>query len=430
MLVIDDIEKALLGSILLDAETLLSVIQSIDPDDFYQTTHQKIYRAIIEQRNSNEPVDFLSVYNRLSNLPFDIFSQLYASALPTSVEYLARLIRDASNRRIAVAILKESMDVLNQPTTDLEAQVEALSSDLVSLIAKNGAAELISAGLVQTLRNIEDKANRTTMLCGLSALDDIAGGMHPGDCWVIAGRTSMGKSSLAETICLNVARAGNVAAYVSLEGNSENLRCRLLSIDSGVWMRRIKSGKLRDIDYPLITDSAARLGQLPIYTYDGEYRWEKIKANIEMLKLKDQRLAVVFIDYLGLARAAGFRERWAEIAYISAEFKRLCVSLNIVGVMLCQINRQTEGRKDHRPTLGDLRDSGAVEQDADVALLLYRPSYYQEDDDETLAQISIAKNRDGATGNVELEFDAPCVRFRDRVVRDDWRDVTEPQRSE
>jgi len=413
-----EIEKALLGGILLDSDILPTVIGKLDPDDFYLDTHRRVYRGIIQQKNDALPIDYLSVFERVGDMAFGEFFTLYDAALPGHAVYFAGKIKEAAVRRELQKMLQASLRELGTPGVDLESEVSYLSGDFVKLMAKNTGACGVGDEMVETLKTIENKGSRTIMKTGLRGLDGLVGGMFRGDYWVIAGRTSMGKSSCAETICLNVAAAGFPTVYVSIEGSNESLRQRLLAIQSGVWMSRIKSGYLRDIDFPKLSYAAGVIAKLPIYTYDAESKWEKIKAQIELLKFKDPSLAVVFLDYLGLMSAGGFKNRWDEIGFISSDFKRLCVRLNVCGVMVCQINRQTENRKDHKPTLADLRDSGAIEQDADLIALLYRPHYYDKSESRTLAEVGVAKNRDGSTGTVEMSFDAECVRFRDRMEDD------------
>jgi len=271
--------------------------------------------------------------------------------------------------------------------------------------------------MVKTLKKIESQETELFMKIGYPSIDHMIGGMALGESWLIAGRSSMGKSALALNCAFAMARAGYGVAYVSVEGTNHSQRCRLLSMYTNVPLRLIRTGKMNDHEVPKVAHAAGVVSNLEcFYISDNESRWDKIKANIQTRKIKEPKMGVVFIDHIGLITVGGrYRPRQEEVSFISADAKRLAVSANMCVVMVCQLNREVEKRKgNHRPVLSDLRESGSLEQDADVVLMLYRPSYYGESKDKTLAEIGIVKNREGMTGTVEMHFTGECVRFGER----------------
>jgi replicative DNA helicase len=212
-----------------------------------------------------------------------------------------------------------------------------------------------------------------------------------------------------------MARAGYTVCYVIAEGTRHSLMCRLIAIYSGVDLSGIRTGKLKDVEYSKIAHAAGIISQLKLYMIE-ETRWVKIRAHVQALKLQTAELAGVFFDYIGLIEVSrNYREREREVAFLSADIKRLAKDLNIICFPLVQLNREVEKRKDHRPILSDLRESGAIEQDADCVLFPYRPAYYGEKCDfPTDAEVAISKNREGATGVAEVKFESSCVRFSER----------------
>lgn len=406
-------EKILLGSIMYAEEVLPKAISKLEPDDFYLATHRKIFCGIIEQANSGDLVDFISVFDRVTGMEFSYFTDLNECRLPSHVDYLVNKIIAASRRRKAQQILQAAMDALGSYDTDIVAEFQNMSDEVVAMVANDGRIESIAEGMIETLKEIENRAERKIVRTGFSALDMVVGGFFPGAYWVVAGRTSMGKSSFCQNLMLNCVKKGNSAAYVSVEGDNMELRRRLLAIESRVPISRIDSGNIDGTQPIEISSASGRISDLPIYYIDKETLWPRIKARIELLKFRCPQLAVVFVDYLGDVHLQGYKNRWDEIGEISRQFKHLCTTLKIAGVMACQINRATEGRKKHEPTMADLRDSGSVEQNADVVLLMYRPGYYDKKADQTEVKIGVAKQRNGPTGVLELKFDGPCLRFYD-----------------
>lgn len=407
-------EKALLGSAILDEDKLPLILSSLDEEHFYDPQNQRIFRAIIVQSNSGEPVDFLSIWEGLDRPPFSMIEGLYDAALPGHTEYFIKKLKDAAARRRAQAILQDSMNTLGHYDSDLVANFQNMNSDMVGLISRDNHMRPIgSEGMVETMKWIEGRSVDKIVRTGIHGLDNLIGGYFPGKMIVVAGRTSMGKTAFAQTLLLNLGLAKHVAGYVSVEGDNDDLKLRLLSIRSGVPLKDLINGDLDMIEADLVTKASGEIGALNIFAQDKQRNWGKIKAQIRIMKFRNPQLKVVFLDHMSVVEENRYRQRWENMSAVSAEFHGLCVELGITGVLLCQINRQTENRKDHRPTMADLRECGSVEQDADVILLLYRPAYYSKKENPEEALLSVAKQKNGPTGAVALRFEERCIRFSD-----------------
>lgn len=407
-----ELEKVILGGILLDSSVLPQVIGQLDPEDFYFPKEQRIYRAILEAHSEGIAVDFISIYDRLHDLEFSEFAKLYDYALPGSASYLAKQLKEYSRRRRAQGAMISSIESLSTPGADLSAQFEYLSEDFIRLMRQDEGTTTLVNQQITSMKRLEHQSESDLIKTGMRPLDLMLGGMQRGELWVIAGRPSMGKSALSANCALGIAGLGNLVLYVSVEGTNHSLMCRLWSIKSGIALSKIRTGNLNAMERTNLISGAEQFSELDtLYLSDTETRWDKIKANIQLLKLKEPRLSVVFIDYIGLISGNNPSDRRQELEYMSADAKRMAASLKIVMVLLIQLNRQPELRTDHRPKLSDLRESGAFEQDADIVLMLYRPGYYKQDEKDTTAELAVSKNRDGPTGVMELGFVPECVLF-------------------
>lgn len=424
-----EIEKVLLGAMLVDPSIIPIVSAGLELGDWYGPLHRRVYQRILELQAFSMPIGVVQVYDYCEDkeMPFDFFADLAEKAMPGSVEYSVRKIKDYSKRRTAQKALMESIEQMGaNPLTDLGEQYANLSQTFTQLLQEEKTLITVREQIIQTLKKIESHNEADFMKIGFPSIDRIIGGMCKGELWIVAGRSSMGKSAFAANCCLNMARANVSVAYISVEGTNHSLMCRMLSMYSGVPLRLIRTGALEGPEVNQVAHAANVISDLEMFRIaDKESRWPKIKANIQQLKIREPNLGAAFVDYLGLVDAydkpsRSIGERQSEVAYMSADAKRLAVSLNIGMVFLNQLNRDVEKRKDHRPMLSDLRESGALEQNADVVLMLYRPAYYGEKNrhgviDNTVAEVAISKNREGAVGVVDLHFKADCVRFSERI---------------
>ena len=411
-------EKAVIATLIEDPDQFPLIIGKVNPENFYEPRHKSLFFAVLAQHNEDLPIDYVSIYERVEKrIPFDVLVDISDYAMPGSIEHWIERLNAAATRRRAQELLQGAMNDFGHSDTDLIARVQNMSDDVIKLIVpRSHRIGNMSDGMIEELKAIE--AERTgaqkKIRTGIQSLDMVIGGLRPGNVVVLAGRTSMGKTALAQNMILAIAQQSFATGWVSIEGIDSELRRRFLSIESSVPITSITSGELADYEYEPLIKASAKLSELQIGYVDGETNWTKIKANIQLMKFEEPELAVVFIDHMGLIQNPGYKNRWEAIGAVSADMKILAQNLGITVVVLVQISRDTEKRKDHRPTMADLRDAGSIEQDADIIFLLYRPHYYDVKADPTMFEIAVVKQRNGPTGKISLGFKSECVRFFDR----------------
>lgn len=403
-------ERGVIGAILSEPDLLQVALAELLPEHFRFPKEQQVFKAILNCVAENVPADYLNVHEKIGGR-FDDVALYSEFPLVHSFDYHVQKIKSAHARRQAQAMLQDAMVVIGSTDTDLIAQFKNMSDEVIGMIVKqdgppkrvgtDGEFQKILADMMSGVKNYYPT--------GIQQLDNVVGGFYPGQLWIIGGRTSMGKSSLAQQIALNLATNGVFTAYLPIEDSPKEIKERWVVMRSNVARRHIEGG-MHEIENEQAIRATNALEDIPLFLIDREIEWQKIKARIEIAKFRNPLLRVVFIDYLGVIRHSRYKNRWDNIAEITADAKYLAGKLGIAVVLLCQINRQTEGRRDHKPSMGDLRDSGSVEQDADVILLIYRQSYYDKTANPT-AIVSVAKQRNGPTGACELEFDKDTLRF-------------------
>lgn len=417
-----DAERAVIGAIIIDPSVLAEVEAILTPADFYAVTLGKTFDIMLKLRADNKAIDLVTVDQELRARGYQQptaadLAGYSDNALPSSVVTYAGIVKEASVRRAMTAALQAGLAKLN----DLNEPAKSVADDVAGRILQIGAEQrrefvLISKMTVATLNSIERAAREDitdAVPTGLKSIDKKIGGLFRGQLIIIAGRPSMGKTAIATTIAKGAAKLGHAVAVVSCESPTNSLVMRMISSASGVENIKLRTGKLADQDYPKISFAAGQVSSLPIYLYDRERNWEAIRGATRALKIKRPELALVILDYIQLLRVRSRDDRWQQLGQVSAESKELALELDLPFVLLSQINRQAEARADKRPTLGDLRESGNLEQDADVVGLLYRAHYYDLSEPKDGAEINIGKNRDGATGVADLIFDAKTASFSD-----------------
>jgi len=435
-------EKAVLGACLIENRVIPEVAAILGHDDFYLPSHRKAYEGIMALFNESKTVDVITLDSYLKVEPnqrptaADLCG-MAENALPSHAVQHARLVKEAAQRRKLLEILIEAEQAIYSQTEDPLEVAGRMSSRLSAL--GNGVPKdftHISEAVVKTLKQIE-KAHETGNLVtgiptGLKNLDQGLRGIHPGELFILAGRPSMGKTALAVTVAKGAAQRGYPVAFLSAESPIPKIILRMLAASSGIENRNLRGGNLQDGDFRRLTAVGQRLGNLPLWLLDSDRRWDRITAKIRALKLREPPLALVVIDYVGLLSApVPGGERYLEIGRISSEAKALAVELEMGVVLLSQLNREVEGRMDKKPRLSDLRESGCLEQDADVVGLLYRPSYYDPNfRPGDLAELDIAKNRDGSTGIIKLRFNEETVSFSDWVEPVPGRDIPSSERED
>ena len=424
-------ESSVLGGILIENEAINRVLEVLTTEDFYRESHGRIFLAMIELYNRREPVDlitlsdFLKANGDLEAIGGSAYVASLANSIPTTanIHHYARIVKEKAQRRQLITVLRQATNNIFEDSGEDSLTIAArLCSDLSSL--QNGVPKgFVHVGNVvgKTIKQIQQAYERGSLISGtptgLTDIDTRIGGIHPGTLWVLAGRPSMGKTALAVTIAKNTAEKGYGVAFVTAESPAPRIVQRMLAKASGIENINLLRGKLNDEELAELTKQTPHVGDLPLWLLDSDRSWDRIKAKIRALKLREPSLKLVIIDYIGLLNAPVPKgERYLELGKISSEAKGQAIELDLGIVLLSQLNRQVEDRTDKKPRLSDLRESGCLEQDADVVGLLYREVYYnQKTTYKDLAELDIAKNRDGRTGTIKLTFREETVSFSDWV---------------
>ena len=427
-------EKAVLSSILLDNTALNAVYPELKPEDLYHPAHQKLFQSMIALFDSSQPIDVLTLADHLTGqkelegIGGVAFLAEVADYEATSanVEHHAQIVRDKALRRrlieTATQIVRTSYDWTghgDELLEQAESQIFELSQQQASSTFRSMHDEL-----PDTFNYVDDIMHRAGQLTGCPTgyhdLDEMTGGFQPGELIIIAARPSMGKTALALNVMQNASlEHGKKAAIFSLEMTRRSLILRLLASEARIDMSSLRRGYLAPVDYQKLTTAAGRLSHADVWIDDsGMVTILEIKAKARRLAAQ-QGLDLLVVDYLQLAHGEkGITRKDLEIAQISQGLKSLAKELDIPVIALSQLNRGPEQRDPdkRRPNMGDLRESGAIEQDADVIGFIYRDVVYNKDtEDPNRAELIIAKQRNGPTGTVDLHFDGRFARFSNRT---------------
>jgi replicative DNA helicase len=423
-------EESILSTILLDNSTLLDILEILTPEDFYRTAHQKIFSAVTDLFSKAEPIDLVTLTNLLrdKNQLEEIGGAAYLAHLvdtvpsAVSVQHYARIIRDKSALR---RLISKGNDIIRQCYEgggDLDSVLD-FAEGAVFEISENkhrAAFHPLNKIIETNIDALEERQGNRTLVTGVptgfTRLDHLTSGLQSGDLIILAARPSMGKTALALNIARNAAIEGNVpVAVFSLEMSKEQLSMRMLCAEARVDSTRLRGGFLNPEDWNRITDAAGVLSETPVYIDDSpDISATSIRTKSRRLKM-DKGLGLVIVDYLQLMKGRFSNERRElEISEISRSLKLLAKELNVPVMALSQLNRKLEERSDKRPQLSDLRESGALEQDADVVGFIYRDEVYNKDENNTnrgKAEVILAKQRNGPTGVAPLTFINSYTRF-------------------
>jgi replicative DNA helicase len=425
-------EESLISAILVDNNTLLDVIEILAPEDFYRTAHQKIFAAITDLFDKAEPIDLVTLANKLKEKGHleEIGSASYLARLVDTVplavnaQHYAKIVHDkAALRRLiekANAIVKRCFEERGNADDVIDFAESAIFeiSEKKSQQAFYPLSKII-LGNIETLE--ENQGNRslvTGVPTGFSRLDNLTSGFQNSDLIILAARPSMGKTALALNIARNAAVDANIpVAVFSLEMSKEQLSLRMLCSEARIDSSRLRGGFFSMEDWHRLTDAAGILSESPIYIDDSaSLSAMDIRAKARRLKM-EKNIGLVVIDYLQLMQGrAGAERRDIEISEISRSLKALAKELDLPVLALSQLNRMLEQRNDKRPRLSDLRESGALEQDADVVAFIYRDEVYNKEEDNPnkgVAEILLSKQRNGPTGDIYLTFLNSYTRFED-----------------
>jgi len=416
-------EQCVLGGILIEAGALLKVIEILEPDDFYKESHGIIYSAIIDLFDRNEPQDLVSVHNELKRkgkleaAGGAVYLAELTETVPvaSNIDYYARIVRDK-------AILRR----LIQKTSDIASMCYEEAEDVDDILeyAESAVFELSQSKIKQSFHRLKDvikdsihkvedlyekKELITGVPSGFTDLDKLTAGFQPSDLIIIAGRPSMGKTAFALNIAQHAAVVNDVpTAIFSLEMSKEQLALRMLCSEAMVDAHKVRTGFLSRKDWPRLIGAAGSLSKAPLFIDDTPaLSVLEMRAKARRLK-SDQGIGLIIVDYLQLMQGrSGSERREQEISEISRSLKAMAKELNVPVIALSQLNRKVEDRPNKRPQMSDLRESGAIEQDADVIAFIYRDEVYNRDENNPRrgkAEIIVAKQRNGPTGTVLLAF--------------------------
>ena len=422
-------EQAVLGSMLTDRDAVISAIEVLKEEDFYRTDNRLIYSAILNLYNRAEPIDIITVKAELESL--GKFEQVggmeYLATLPDKVPTTANatkyinIVEEKSTLRSLIKAANEIIDLGYDPTEDVDYVTESAEKKIFNLMQNKDKKSYtpIKDILVDSFTQLEELYNRkqhiTGVPTGFTELDNRTAGFHGSDLILIAARPAMGKSAFALNIATNAAVRANVPVMIfSLEMSKEQMVNRILCSEAMVDSNKLRTGKLDEDDWTKLAGKIGQLAEAQIYIDDTPgISVTEIRAKCRKLKL-EKGLGMVVIDYLqlvqGTNRRSGTREQ--EISEISRSLKILAKEIGVPVIALSQLSRAVEQRPDHRPMLSDLRESGAIEQDADIVMFLYRDDYYNQDSEKkNIAEVIIAKHRGGSTGTVELLWLGSYTKF-------------------
>ncbi len=421
-------EQSVIGSMIMDRDAIIAASEILTSEDFYQHQYGVLYDAMMELFNEGKPVDLITLQNKLKEkeVPPELCSIEFISDLirsvPTSanVRYYANIV---SEKALLRRLIKVTEGITNQCYLDKEkvdAILEDTEKEVFNIIQNRGSGDFVSIKdiVIQSLDNIEaasrNKGSVTGIATGFYDLDYKMAGLQPSDLILIAARPSMGKTAFVLNIAEYVAVKSKVTtAIFSLEMSKNQLVNRILAMNSRVDSQAIRSGDLNDDDWAKLMESARSVGESGLIIDDTPgISITELRSKCRKFKL-EHNLGLVIIDYLQLMSGGKKTEsRQQEISEISRSLKALAREINCPVIALSQLSRAVEQRPDKRPMLSDLRESGAIEQDADVVMFIYRDDYYNRDSEEAgVSEIIIGKQRNGPTGTVKLAWLSQFTKF-------------------
>lgn len=433
-----ELEEAVLGAMLLEKEALSTVIDILSPESFYKEQNGKVFAAIVNLFNRSEPVDILTVTQELKRsgeLEF-VGGSYYVSSLTNriassaNIEFHARIVAQKFLQRELIRIGTETIKTAYEDSTDVFELLDNTTKNIFEILDSNVRKQhdKMSTLIAKAIEEIETAANQTDGLLGVpsgfTALDRITGGWQKSDLLILAARPGMGKTAFVVTMAKNAAVEFNKpVAIFSLEMSSIQLVKRLISSETELAQDKILKGNLENHEFVQLNERIKKLATAPLFIDDTPaLSIFELRAKARRLK-ENQKIELIIIDYLQLMSGGpdGKGNREQEISQISRGLKSLSKELEIPIIALSQLSRQVENRPggSKRPQLSDLRESGAIEQDADMVMFIYRPEYYGLEEDENneptrgRAEIIIAKNRHGALETVKLRFIGQFAKFAD-----------------
>ena len=434
-------EEAVLGSILLEQDSIISVMEFLVPDDFYRVAHQLIFAAMIELNQNSEAIDPITVSeklrqkNQIDNVAGEAGIIELLDKVPTAanVEFYTQIVLEKSTRR---KLIKTSTNIVKNAYQEDETIANVLDTaerDILSVSEGRNKAGFIPIRdvLHDAYESLEERSKNNGEVTGIATgyigLDRMTSGLHADELIILAARPSVGKTAFVLNIAKNVAvNLNETVAIFSLEMGAESLVERIICSHASINAGHLKTGKLTDEEYTQYFVATGVLAEAPIYIDDTPgIRVSEIRAKCRRLKQERNNLGLVVIDYLQLIEGNGKESRQQEVSEISRNLKKLAKELKVPVIALSQLSRGVEQRQDKRPIMSDIRESGSIEQDADIVAFLYRDDYYRQEPDEngqvpevepnSTIEVIIEKNRSGPRGTVELNFMKEFNKFTNLV---------------
>ncbi len=414
-------EQSVIGSMLMDENAVEIAAQMLTPDDFYQKQYKIMFEAMMELYQENKAVDMITVQERLKekDVPPEISSLEFVrdmiNVVPTSanVKYYAQIVAEKAQLRRLIQVTEEIASTCYAGKESLEKIEEDTEKNIYQVLRRGTESDFVPVKdiVLETLEKIEkasqNSGNITGLATGFADLDAKTSGFQPSDLILIAARPSIGKTALALNIAQYMAfRSGKTVAFFSLEMSRDQLMNRLFAMEARVDSQNLRVGKLNDSEWSSLAEAAGTIGKSNLIIDDtSNLSVAELRSRCRKYDL-DYNLDIIMIDYLQLMQPDHHAEsRQLEISEISRALKGIARELDVPVVAISQLSREVERRPEHRPVLSDLRDSGAIEQDADVVMFLYREDKYVEDTDKkNITEVNIAKHRNGPTGTVELAW--------------------------
>lgn len=436
-------EEAILGAVLVNPEVITKIVEHLKPESFYKPAHRYVYEAMLQLFNSNERIDIVSVSDVLSysskletvgGRAF-INDLSYKTITTSNVEYYAKIVQEKAIKR---ALINAGSEIVSfgYDVNPIDESLDSAERLIFDIASKKATTDLVHVKdlVLKTYEKIEYRYEHQGELIGVPTafyeLDTMTNGLQKSDLIILAARPSMGKTAFALNIAQNVAIKAKVpVALFSLEMSKEQLLQRMLCSEAEVDTQRLKTGNMQSKDWEKLANAMNEFSQAPIYIDDTSgCTLTDLRAKCRRLKMEEKNLGLIVIDYLQLMESSGREDRMQAISAISRGLKTLARELDVPVIALSQLSRAVESRTDKRPMLSDLRESGAIEQDADIVMFIYRDEYYRKSDDgdeevqkaaaKGESEIIIAKHRNGPVGTVKLLFQGNITKFKNPIKTD------------
>lgn len=438
-------EQAVLGSIFLDAEAIVDALEYIEPKDFYRRSHQLIFQTMMLLNDRNEAIDIITVKERLEqeNQLEDVGGLAYLSDLAVTVPTAANIVHYAKiveQKSLLRNLIQTATDIVSkgfEQSEDVEAILDDAERSILEVSEKRNRSGFLAIGdvLNQAIAHIDELYQQSEEITGLptgyQALDKMTAGLQPEELIILAARPAVGKTAFALNIAQNVGtKTDRSVAIFSLEMGAESLVNRMLCAEGSIDAGHLRTGQLSEEEWQNLIIAMGSLSRASIYIDDTPgIKITEIRAKCRKLAQEKGNLGLILIDYLQLIEGTGRENRQQEVSEISRQLKKLAKELKVPVIALSQLSRGVEQRQDKRPVLSDIRESGSIEQDADIVAFLYRDDYYERGDGEgeeeaqgpeNIVEVIIEKNRSGARGTVELLFTKEYNKFSSVSHREEF----------